>query len=210
MNIGIQTHVTQDLIKKYQKIQKPAKRGRKITNRNVKIENSVIEIKEFNKAVKRKMKEKVIADTERKAKRKKLEDEKLKEKEQEKLEEQEKLAKKAAIQLQQKKPPIIKLEKYKQTVLNFGKSMTNTIVSKPVVIENIENEGQKTTTTLNAKTVERKSLKTIQINNDILTECHEEEAIIVKKIKNKKQVEPKIKETFRKPPSLKKSKYLMK
>jgi hypothetical protein len=58
------------------------------------------------------MKEKVRADTERKAKRKKLEDEKLKEKEQEKLEEQEKLAKKAAIQLQQKKPPIIKLEKY--------------------------------------------------------------------------------------------------
>jgi len=151
------------------------------------------------------MKEKVIADTERKAKRKKLEDEKLKEKEQEKLEEQEKLAKKAAIQLQQKKPPIIKLEKYKQTVLNFGKSMTNTIVSKPLVIENIENEGQKTTTTLNAKTVERKSLKTIQINNDILTKCHEEEAIIVKKIKNKKQVAPKIKETFRKPPSLKKS-----
>ena len=92
-------------------------------------------------------------------------------------------------------------------LLNVNKT-TNLIITKPLVIENIENEGQKSTLQV-SNTIERKSLKTIQLNNDIPVASQEQEQIIEIKSKKKQQAEPKIKETFRKP-SVKKSKHFLK
>ena len=214
--------MTQDLIKKHQKIHSPKKRGRRPKNKQklnkvIKTEEespSSLEIKQV-KGVKRKLKEKT--ESESKPKRSRINSESKENKVREKKEKRprekkEKPSREKKIKPQMEKkikePRSEKIPKTNTKKLNVNKKT----ISPTLVIGNIENEGELATPTttiekrLSVKKTQRKSLKALQINNnnessgniipDSNNQTSFQEPTSVQKAK--KAIQPKITEKFSK------------